>query len=105
MLNVLQLASSRWGLAMGIYIIAFVSYNITLAFYAAIFPRLAHNTPHVRGVRLRYNQGEITADKYERVEALEKSKISSLSMVRTLSVGFSPVTRCCLRLLAPSASL
>ena len=32
-------------------------------------------------LRERYEQGEITADEYEQAEALEKSKVSSLSIV------------------------
>lgn len=80
----LQIASSRWGVAMGVFIISFISYGLTLAFYAAIFPRLARNTRYIRGLRERYKQGEITADEYEQAEALEKSKISSLSLVGAL---------------------
>lgn len=80
----LKIASSRWGVAMGIFIIGFISYGLTLAFYAAIFPRLARNTRYIRELRERYKQGEITADEYEQAEALEKSKISSLSLVGAL---------------------
>jgi uncharacterized membrane protein len=104
MLKVLQLAPSRWGIAMGIYTIAFISYSVTISFYAAAFPRLARNTRHVRELRERYDQGKITADEYDQAEALEKSKISSLSMVRTLLALPSPVMTCCFRLLAQPVS-
>ena len=36
---------SRWGVAMALYMVGFISYGATLVFYAAAFPRLARNTP------------------------------------------------------------
>src|SRR6266851_621243 len=90
MLNALKIASSRWGVAMGIFIIGFISYGLTLAFYAAIFPRLVRDTRCICELREGYKQGEITADEYEQAEALEKSKISSLSIVGALFSSSRP---------------
>jgi uncharacterized membrane protein len=84
MLSALGIAPSRWGVAMVLYTIAFVSFCVTDAFCAAIFPRLARNTRHIRELKERYEQDEITAHEYEQAELLEESKISSLSMVRGL---------------------
>jgi len=84
MLNTYETAPSRWGVAMGLFIIDFICFGLTLAFYAAIFPRLARNTPRMHELRDRLDRGEITVDKYNQAEALEKSKISSFSIVRTL---------------------
>jgi hypothetical protein len=67
---------------MGIYICVHVSHSITLAFYAASFPRLAHNTRRIHELRDMYEQGKIPVDVYEQEEGLERSKISSLSMAR-----------------------
>jgi len=83
-LNSLGTAPSRWSVAMAIYIIGFISFGLMFAFYVAIFPQLARNTPRMRNVRKRFDEGEMTADKYKREEALEKTKISSLSIVRAL---------------------
>ena len=69
---------------MGIYICVYVSYSVTLAFYAASFPRLARNTRHIRELQEMYEQGKIPVDVYEQEEGLERSKISSLSMARIL---------------------
>ena len=90
MLNALKIASSRWGVAMGIFIIGFISYGLTLAFYAALFPRLVRNTRCICELRERYEQGEIAADEYEQAEALEKSKVSSLSIVGALFSSSRP---------------
>jgi hypothetical protein len=65
-----------------LYIIGFVSYGATLVFYAALFPRLARNTPHSRQLREKYENGEIPSDVYEQEESLEKNRISNISTVR-----------------------
>ncbi|EPS98776.1 hypothetical protein FOMPIDRAFT_1125798 [Fomitopsis schrenkii] len=70
---------SRWGAAMAIYIISFVSYGATLVFYAAAFPRLARNTPHARELREKLENNEISPEEYEREESLEKNRISNIS--------------------------
>lgn len=62
--------------------LGFISYGATLVFYAAIFPRLARNTPHARDLRERYERGEVSAETYELEESLEKNRISNISTVR-----------------------
>ena len=79
--NTMNIAPNRWGLAMGIYIIGYICYGLTFAFYAAAFPRLARNTRWIREIKERYDRGEITADECQQAESLEKSRISSFSMV------------------------
>ncbi|KAG0703844.1 autophagy-related protein 22-like protein [Suillus ampliporus] len=78
---------SRWVLAMILYIIGFVSYGATLVFYAAVFPRLARNTPHARQLREKYENGEILPEIYEKEESLEKNRISNISTVHS-NVGY-----------------
>jgi len=80
--NTMNIAPSRWGLAMGIYVIGYICYGLTFAFYAASFPRLARNTRRIRELKERYNRGEITAEACQQAESLEKSRISSFSLVR-----------------------
>ena len=74
---------SRWGAAMALYMIGFISYGATLVFYAAVFPRLARNTPHASQLRDKYEAGEISAEEYEVEESLEKNRISNISTVRS----------------------
>ena len=69
---------------MALYMIGFISYGATLVFYAAIFPRLARNTPHARKLRDMLDNGEITAEEYEKEESLEKNRISNISTVSSL---------------------
>ena len=71
---------------MALYMIGFISYGATLVFYAAIFPRLARNTPHARQLREKYENGEIPAEVYETEESLEKNRISNISTVRYFNV-------------------
>ncbi|CCL98264.1 uncharacterized protein FIBRA_00258 [Fibroporia radiculosa] len=78
---------SRWGAAMALYMIGFVTYGATLVFYAAIFPRLARNTPHARGLREKYECGEVSVEEYELEESLEKNRISNISTMHS-NVGY-----------------
>ena len=73
-----RLAPDRWKLAMGLYIVGFVSYGATLVFYAAAFPRLARNTPHSRSLSEKYENGYISVEESEREEFLEKNRISNI---------------------------
>jgi hypothetical protein len=102
-LNDSEIAPSRWGVAMGLFIIGYISFGVSGAFYTATFPRLARNTPRSRELREKYYQGEITADACEQAEALEKSKISSFSQASTFLSLFSDDNKF-FRLLVPLAS-
>ncbi|KAF9505822.1 hypothetical protein BS47DRAFT_1374249 [Hydnum rufescens UP504] len=62
-------------------------HGASLVFYAAIFPRLARNTPYSRSLRLRYEKKEILAEEYEREESLEKNRISNISTVHS-NIGY-----------------
>lgn len=66
---------------MALFMTGFISYGATLVFYAAVFPRLARNTPHSRELFNRYRQGETTREQYEVEESLEKNRISNISTV------------------------
>ncbi|KZT05595.1 MFS general substrate transporter [Laetiporus sulphureus 93-53] len=94
---------SRWVAAMGLYIVGFVTYGATLVFYAAVFPRLARNTPHARSLREKYDSGEIPAEEYELEESLEKNRISNISTVHS-NLGYIFVLCLNLSILLPLAS-
>ena len=64
---------------MALFTIGFICYGATLAFFAAVFPRLARNTLHSRKLRDRYEAGEIKLEEYEMEESLEKNRISNIS--------------------------
>ncbi|KAH9002489.1 vacuole effluxer Atg22 like-domain-containing protein [Lactarius hatsudake] len=80
---------SRWGAAMAMYIISFASQGIVTAFFGAIFPQLARNTPHSRELRMRHERGELSLEAYEKEKSIEKSKISSVGMVFALPLNLS----------------
>lgn len=94
---------SRWGLAMGLYMVGFISYGATLVFYAAIFPRLARNTQHTRNLRERYDRGEISAEVHEQEESLEKNRISNISTTHS-NIGYIMTLGLNLSLLLPLQS-
>ena len=75
------LEPDRWGVAMALYVIGYVSYGATLVFYAAVFPRLARNTPYSRELREKLENGEVSPEEYEVEESMEKNRISNISTV------------------------
>ena len=88
---------------MALYMVGFISYGATLVFYAAIFPRLARNTPQARKLRDMLENGEIDRDEYEREESLEKNRISNISTTHS-NIGYI-VTLCLnLSILLPLAN-
>jgi len=90
----------RWGAAMALYMIGFISYGATLVFYAAVFPRLARNTPHARQLREKYESGEIPPEVYEVEESLEKNRISNISTMHS-NIGYIVTLALNLSLLLP----
>ncbi|KAG2060272.1 hypothetical protein BDR06DRAFT_1002781 [Suillus hirtellus] len=94
---------NRWVLAMIMSIVSFVSYSITLVFYAALFPRLARNTPRVRQLREKYENGEISPEVYDQEESLEKNRITDIFTVHS-NVGFVTTLLLNLALLLPMAN-
>ncbi|KAH9018896.1 MFS general substrate transporter [Lactarius pseudohatsudake] len=71
---------SSWGAAMALYMISFTSRGIVIAFFAALFPQLARNTPHSRELRKRHERGDLSVEAYEKDKSIEKSRISSFGM-------------------------
>lgn len=70
---------SQWHAAMALFMLGFVSYGVTLVFYASIFPRLARNTAKTKAARRQLDNGEIDVAGYERVEMLERNRLSNIS--------------------------
>ncbi|KDQ20529.1 hypothetical protein BOTBODRAFT_26547 [Botryobasidium botryosum FD-172 SS1] len=101
--SVALVGASTWKLAMGLYMVSFISYGATLVFYAALFPRLARNTAHARSLRYQYENGEISAAEYEKEESMEKNRISNISTMHS-NVGYLFTLCLNLSLLLPLAA-
>ena len=71
--------SSQWQIAMALFMVGYITYGVTLVFYASVFPRLARNTARTKEARDQFSRGEIALEDYERVEMLEKNRISNIS--------------------------
>lgn len=70
---------SQWQTAMALFMLGFITYGLTLVFYASAFPRLARNTERTKVARRQLDAGEIETREYERVEMLERNRISNIS--------------------------
>ncbi|KAF7789383.1 hypothetical protein EIP86_000327 [Pleurotus ostreatoroseus] len=93
----------RWGAAMALYMVGFISYGATLVFYAAAFPRLARHTAHARALKEKYENGDISRDEYELEESLEKNRISNISTTHS-NIGYIVTLALNLSLLLPLAT-
>ncbi|KAJ5601563.1 hypothetical protein N7510_011097 [Penicillium lagena] len=79
---------SQWPAAMGMYVVAYISYGATLVFYAAVFPRLARFMPHVRKAREEdLREGKIDQEEYDAIESLERNHISNISTAHS-NIGY-----------------
>ncbi|KAG5349934.1 hypothetical protein C0989_001211 [Termitomyces sp. Mn162] len=95
---------SRWGVAMALYMIGFISYGATLVFFAAAFPRLARNTARAREFRRKYESGEISKEEHDLEESLEKNRIIIFQQPRPgpplpkgesyLTIGWKQIPQC-----------
>ncbi|KAH8892866.1 hypothetical protein GQ53DRAFT_718477 [Thozetella sp. PMI_491] len=72
-------SSAQYQAAIALYLIGYISYGITLVFYASIFPRLARNTPKTKEARAKLDAGEISTESYEETEMLERNRLSNIS--------------------------
>ncbi|KAF7302468.1 Autophagy-related protein [Mycena chlorophos] len=86
---------SRWGVAMALYMVGFISYGATLVFYAALFPRLARNTARAKEIQAKYEAGEMSKEEFELEESLQKNLISNISTAHS-NIGY--VVTLCLNL-------
>ncbi|KZV88829.1 MFS general substrate transporter [Exidia glandulosa HHB12029] len=98
--SVALVGPERWPVAMALFMLGFITYGATLVFYAALFPRLARNTPHSRELRRKLENGEITPEKFETEESLEKNRISNISTAHS-NIGYLFVLLLDLSILLP----
>ncbi|KAF9889024.1 hypothetical protein FE257_008001 [Aspergillus nanangensis] len=91
----------QWPAAMGMYMVAYITYGATLVFYAAVFPRLARYMPHVRKAREEdLREGKITQNEYDMTESLERNHISNVSTAHS-NIGYLVVLVLNLSILLP----
>jgi hypothetical protein len=72
-------SGSQWQAAIAVYLLGYISYGVTLVFYASVFPRLARNTAKTKDARAKMDRGEMTSDEYESTEMLERNRLSTIS--------------------------
>lgn len=64
---------------MGLFMLGYIMYGLTLVFYASVFPRLARNTQKTKDARAKLDSHEIEPHDYEMVEMLERNRLSNIS--------------------------
>ncbi|KAF8321694.1 hypothetical protein DL93DRAFT_2163290 [Clavulina sp. PMI_390] len=91
-----------WRLAMGLYMVSFITCASTFAFLAATVVRLARNTEPAINARRDLLDGHISSDEYAKVVSFEKSRISSISWVNC-NFGYFATLCLALSILLPLA--
>lgn len=71
--------AEQWHTALGLYMVGFVAYGVTLVFYGSVFPRLARSTPATKDARRLLGAGLISSAEFASVEMLERNRLSSIS--------------------------
>jgi hypothetical protein len=64
-----------------LYVVNFTSFGATLVFYMSIFPRLARYTPRTLEMQEKLVTGQVSKEKYDVEESMEKNRISNISTV------------------------
>lgn len=81
--------ADQWKSGVAVYLLGYISYGITLVFYASLFPRLARNTAKTKKAREQLDNGEIATEDYETVEMLERNRLSTISTAHSNCKPFS----------------
>lgn len=79
--------TSKWKLAMALYILSSVTWWASYVFFNAIFPKLAHDLPEIHEAEEKLRSGVIGEGEYERIASMARSKIMNISWVWN-NVGF-----------------
>jgi hypothetical protein len=82
--------ASQWQSAIVVYLLGYISYGVTLVFYASIFPRLARNTQKTKDARAQFDRGEISVETMEESEMLERNRLSTISTAHSNCMPPSP---------------
>lgn len=69
----------KWKVAVGLYIVGLICYQLTLTYWTAAFPSLARNTAHIKEARQKYEDGEITLADLDQQDEMERSRLSNVS--------------------------
>jgi MFS-type transporter involved in bile tolerance (Atg22 family) len=83
--------ASQWQSAIVVYLLGYISYGVTLVFYASIFPRLARNTQKTKDARAKLDSGEIDTETYETTEMLERNRLSTISTAHSNCTSILPI--------------
>ena len=86
--------ASQWQSAIVVYLLGYISYGVTLVFYASIFPRLARNTQKTKDARAKLDSGEIDTETYETTEMLERNRLSTISTAHSNCTSILPIFHC-----------
>ncbi|OAP60509.1 hypothetical protein AYL99_05511 [Fonsecaea erecta] len=79
---------SQYNIAIALYILTSISYNLCYAFWTPSFPQLARNTPQALEAKRAYEAGELTEEEYTKKKSLQRNRLSNIAFCCT-SAGYT----------------
>ena len=73
--------ADKWRVAVGLYIVGTIAYQMTFTFWNAAFTRLARNTPEMKEKADAYVAGTVTRDEYNFADSLMRSRLANIGLV------------------------
>ena len=69
---------SKWRIAIGLYIVGLIAYQLTLTYWTAAFPSLARNTRYLKDSKIALENGEISQKELDKRDEVERSRLSNV---------------------------
>lgn len=73
--------SDKWPVAVGLYMVGLIAYQMCITFWSAAFPGLARNTREMRRHAEEYEAGEIDRDGYDFHDMMMRNKIYNMAFI------------------------
>lgn len=73
--------SDKWPVAVGLYMVGLIAYQMCITFWSAAFPGLARNTPEMRHKAEEYEAGDIDRDAYDFADMMMRNKIFNMAFI------------------------
>lgn len=72
---------NKWHVAVGLYMVGLIAYQMAITFWTAAFPGLARNTTEMRYMAEKYEAGELDRDEYDFHDMMERNRISNVAFI------------------------
>jgi MFS-type transporter involved in bile tolerance (Atg22 family) len=68
-----------WQHGLGLYIVGLIAYQLCLTYWTAAFPGLARNTPEMRAMAEKFEDGACSRDEYNHADSMKRNELSNVA--------------------------